>query len=232
MRRLVSMGVGLGVSLSIAIVAGCSDARPPMQGGVTTEPGQGNGYVPADTGVIDSGPPAVVDGYPAGPFGFWNGHTFPALAFDGYTDGSTTWSKVDMRSYFDPDGSKEVRAVVVIVAAPWCAVCQQEARWMPAEYLKSWKSRGARFITVLIEDVAHDASSQLVADQWRDAFSIPYAVAIDPAHTLVPSDVGVLKLPITYVIDPRTMRVEKLYTAAIAPPTIPALETVLTRNGG
>jgi hypothetical protein len=174
----------------------------------------------------------VVDGYAAGPYGKSPGTTFPALTFDGYADGSTTWSKLDMRSYFDPDGSKGERAVVVIVAAQWCAVCQQEARWVPAEYLKSWKSRGAKLLTVLIEDAAHHPSVQLVADQWRDAFSIPYAVAIDPDYRVLPTDIGTIKLPYTFVIDPRTMKVEQVYSAAITPPTIPALETVLTRNGG
>lgn len=228
MRRLVTM------VLPLLAFAGCGDARAPMAGGgVEIDGPSGPGTVTpvADTGVVDSAAP-IVDGYPSGVPALRGGSLFPALTFEGYDDGSTTWSTLDMRSYFDPDGAKNIRAVVLVVAAQWCAVCKQEAGWVPGEYLKSWKSRGTRVLTVMIEDVDHHQAAKAVADAWRDTFSIPYAIGIDPMHRVIPPDFGAIKLPITYVIDPRTMKIEKIYSDAIAPPTIPALETVLARNGG
>jgi hypothetical protein len=234
MRRTISL------VLMAAALAGCSNGHAPLAGGGGTivDPG-GGGPLPQDSGAPaedaaeDTGPPDVVDGYPGGPFGKAAGQNFPPFAFDGYDDGSLTWSKLDLRSYFDPDGSKGIRGVLVIVAAQWCGVCQEEAGWIPAEYTKTYKARGAKFVTVLIEDNVHRPATKLVADQWRDYFSIPFAVGIDPTMQTIPTDVGAISLPYTYVIDPRTMKIEKIYSAAITtPPSIPALDTVLSRNGG
>jgi hypothetical protein len=129
MRRLVAMALPLAI-------AGCGDARPPMAGsGVEIDPPKGSGTVtpPADAGV-DAAETTIVDGYPSGEPALRGGGLFPPLTFAGYDDGSTTWSTLDMRSYFDPDGDKGINAVVLIVAAEWCPVCQQEARWVPGEY--------------------------------------------------------------------------------------------------
>jgi len=223
------------VALFTIALVGCGDARPPLQGGgVSVNPGGGGGPVTTDAAVPDADgeEAAIVDGYPAAPYGQYAGNTFPAYSLDGYADASTTWAKVDMRDYFDPDGTKGVRALVVVTAAQWCGVCQQEARWVPGEYTKSWQARGARLVTALIQDGSYKPAVRLVADQWRDAYSIPYAVVIDPTMSLIPPDIGAVKLPYTYVIDPRTMKIAHVYSAAIAPPTIPALDTVLARNGG
>src|SRR5690349_9308248 len=141
LRRLVAL------ALPLLAIAGCGDSRPPMAGGgIENDPPSGGTVAPqTDTGV-DSDPTTVVDGYPSGAPALRNGGLFPALTFDGYEDGATTWSKLDMRSYFDADGAKGINAVVLVVAAQWCAVCQQEARWVPGEYLKTWKSRGTRVL--------------------------------------------------------------------------------------
>jgi hypothetical protein len=231
MRRLVAIALPW---IAIAL-AGCGDSRPPMAGaGVTVDEPSGSAPIapPKDAGVDTSEPVTIEDGYPSGTPLLRNGGLFPALTFEGYDDGGATWSTLDMRSYFDADGAKGINAVVLIVAAQWCAVCQQEARWVPGEYLKTWKARGTRVLTVMIEDVDHHQAAKAVADAWRDTFAIPYAIGIDPLHRVVPPDFGAIKLPITYVIDPRTMKIEKIYSDAITPPTIPALDTVLARNGG
>jgi hypothetical protein len=180
-----------------------------------------------DTAVEDT---TVVDGYPAGPYDKVAGAVFPPLTLDGYRDGTTAWTKLSMKDYFDADGTKGIRGVVVIVAAQWCGVCQNEAKWVPTAYTTNYKAKGARFLTALVQDLNHKPANQAVADSWREYYAIPYAVAIDPTLATLPKGMGTLSLPYMFVIDPRTMRIEKVYSAAQPPPTIPALDTVLARN--
>jgi hypothetical protein len=218
-----------------ALTVGCGDAHPPTAGGNTPVLPSGGGGGPDPGPTTDAGAAdtfAVEDGYPVGPYANFAGRTFAPLTFPGYAEGSTTWGTLATRDWFDPDGSKGIKGIVIIAAAQWCAVCQSEAHWVPKAYVDTYKARGARFLTVMIQDAKYAPATKIVADQWRDAFSIPFAIGIDPKLTTIPPDVGAVKLPYTYVIDPRTMKIEQVYSAAIAPSTIPALETVLARNGG
>lgn len=228
MRRVVVALLGC--------LAACSDRPDAAPGGIDGIRNDDSGVV-ADTAPRQDTRPAIedttiVDGYPSGPYENFAGYVFPPLELDGYRDASPVWTKISMREYFDPDGSKGIRGVVVIVAAAWCSVCQAEAKWQPDAYTTTYKARGAKFITPLVQDAARKPAVRQTADTWRDYFKIPYAVAIDPSLSTLPKGTGALKLPYVFVIDPRTMRIEMIYSAAQTPGSIPALDTVLARNGG
>lgn len=224
--------------LAVLGLAACGPDRasglPGAQLGVKGDAATDDGAVskPVDTGVPveDSGVVVGGDGYPVGPYGKKEGAIFPPLSFSGYRDGSTVWTTISMREYFDPDGSKGVRGVLVIAAAQWCGVCQNEVKWVTPAYVGNYRDRGAKFLTTLLQDGEHRPSTQATATLWRDVYSIPYAVAIDPDLDTLPSDGGVLTLPYTYVIDPRSMRITKVSSAAQTPPTIPALDAVIEKN--
>lgn len=225
--------------LCVLALSACGDGRAPALtgtvGGVTSDASIDDVARPeastVDTAVEDAGPLVITDGYPAGPYGKKEGAVFPPLSFSGYRDGSTTWTKLDMREYFDPDGSKGIRGVLVVAAAQWCGVCQNEVKWVTSAYVTNYRDEGARFLTTLLQDGDHRPATQATATLWRDNYSIPHAVAIDPTLDTLPNDMGVLSLPYTYVIDPRTMRITKVTSAAQTPPTIPALDAVLAKNG-
>lgn len=174
----------------------------------------------------------IVGGYPAEPYGKNVGDTFPPLVLDGYPEGDPAWSKVSLRDLFDPDGKKGIRAILLVVAAEWCGACKAEATWVPGAYSMTYRPRGARFVTALVQNASTGAATQSTATAWRDAYGIPYAVAIDPMLDTLPMNAGVLPLPYSYVIDPRTMRVVKILTSEQSPPTIPAVDALLTKNGG
>ncbi len=229
MRRLV-------LSIGLAIV-GCSDRPSALPGGIDgikNDPDAAVDTARPDTAVADTGAAetTVVDGYPAGPYDKVAGAVFPPVSLSGYRDGDAAWTTLSMREYFDPDGSKGIRGVVVVVAAQWCGVCQNEAKWVPAAYTANYRAKGAKFITPLLQDLAHKPATRAVADQWREAYAIPFAIAIDPELTTLPVGIGAVSLPYMFVIDPRTMRIEKVYSSYVAPPTIPALDAVLARNAG
>lgn len=227
----------LAVSLMLFALApsACSD-RPPPPGG----------SVPAarfDAGPIDAAPPPdlglpaedarpIVDGYPAGPYGFRVGDVFPDAVLDGYPDASDTWTKVFVRDLFDHDGSRGIHGVLVVIAAEWCGECNREAKWLPRAYADNYQAKGARFLTAVIHDRDRKPATKLVADRWRDTWGITFAVAIDPTLSLLPKEGGPLPLPYSYVIDPRTMRVTNVLTTEQVEPTVPALDALLAKNGG
>jgi len=224
----------------VLALSACGDARPAGVADTT-----GGGYYDAatsadtmpapakDSGTTpeDTGPLVITDGYPAGPYGKKEGAVFPPLSLSGYREGASGWTKIDLREYFDPDGKKGIRGLLVVAAAQWCAVCQNEVGWVTTAYTTNYRDKGARFITALLQDGAHRPATQATATLWRDYYSIPYAVAIDPMLDTLPSDTGALSLPYTFVVDPRTMRITKVTSAAQTPPNIPALDAVIAKNG-
>lgn len=224
--------------LAALALAACGDERPAGVGGAyggtndaAIPPPREVGTAPAvDTGVADEGPVEVIGGYPVGPYGKSKGATFPPVSLSGYRDGSLAWTTISMREYFDPDGTKGIRGVMVIAAAQWCGVCQNEVKWVTAAYTNDYRAKGARFITTLLQNGDRKASTQATATLWRDNFSIPYAVAIDPTWETLPTDRGTLSLPYSYVIDPRTMRIVEITSAAQTPPNIPTLDALLEKN--
>lgn len=233
MRRLV-----LAIITLTLTIAGCGDRPSAVPGGVDGVKNDPDAAVdsarPDTAGTADTleAETAIVDGYPSGPYDKVAGAIFPPLSLSGYRDGDGVWTTISMREYFDPDGSKGIRGVAVIVAAQWCGVCQNEAKWVPTAYTTQYKALGARFITPLLQDFSRKPATRAVADQWREAYAIPYAVAIDPTLSTLPVGTGALSLPYVFILDPRTMRVEKVYSSYQPPPTIPALDAVIARNGG
>jgi len=187
-----------------------------------------------DTGPVswDATPPPVTDGYPAGPYGLLPGQIVPPLVVTGYREDGTAWESISTRDYFDPDGKKGIRGVLFVVAAQWCGVCKAQATWLPDAYRSTWKARGARILTALVQTSTGAAAVQATADQWKAAFGIPYAVAIDPKLSLVPAFGGAIALPVDLTIDPRTMRVVAATRGAEPDGALPALDAVVKANGG
>jgi hypothetical protein len=224
--------------LSLLALAACGDDRPKGISGTSINP-----PALADTSVAPSvdgaaedtardadEEVAIVDGYPAGPYGKRKGDVFPPLTLRGYRDGALTFDTVSLRDYFDPDGSKRIRGVMLIAAAQWCGVCQSEVKWVTSAYVTNYRDRGARFITALLQNGARAAATPDTATLWRESFAIPYAVTIDPELSTLPEGSGALSLPYAYTIDPRTMRILEVTSAAQTPPKIPSLESVLEKN--
>jgi hypothetical protein len=214
-----------------ALVMACSNAVdraaepiPAKDSGTTWD-----GFVPDD-------PPAVVDGYPAGPFGLKRGQVFPNLTLHGYRDGTGAWTEIALRDYYDADGSRGIHGIYLTVSAPWCAGCVAEARSFPGLYRDKYQAKGARLITALVQDGASKPATQKTVDAWIAAYGINYDVVADPELVTVRMDSsssGSLALPYNYVIDPRTMRITQINAGPIfTGGAIIGLDELLTKNGG
>lgn len=188
-----------------------------------------------DTAFPDD-PPAIVDGYPAGPFGLKKGQVFPNRTLRGYRDGAGEWTEIALKDFFDPDGSKGIRGIYLTVSAPWCPGCVAEAKAFPQLYRDEYGPKGAHLITALVQDAASKPATQKTVDAWIAAYGTNYDVVADPELITVrmdPTSSGSLALPYNYVIDPRTMRITHINAGPIfTGGTIVGLDELLAKNGG
>ncbi len=57
--------------------------------------------------------------YPEGPYGKNVGQVEPNMTWKGYVDGKGDWTDISLIDYYDPDGSKGVKALKLELAATW-----------------------------------------------------------------------------------------------------------------
>jgi hypothetical protein len=208
------------------------DATAPPTGSDTgghVDPGSDSGPLVDETSPPT--PPAPPPGtYPSGPYGYAEGNVFPNATLHAYVGGSGAWTTITLQDYYDPDGSRKINGIFIDVSASWCGACQAEAGDLPSIF-STYKPRGARFLTALIEDVSSSPATETTIDDWQSSYHLPFDVAADPDDALIPK--GGVGLPHNYVIDPRTMQVVKMFEGADpGATTIPGLDALLTKNGG
>ncbi len=191
---------------------------------------------PNDVPVVADTAPAAEDTapwltYPEGPYGLTVGETFPNFAFKGYKDGTGEWTDISMIDYYDPDGTRGINGVYWVVSAQWCPPCREEAKILPGMYDRLYRARGARFATAMIQNNRKEPATQPTVDSWLAAYRLNFDIVLDDESQTLPSE-GSVGLPYNYVIDPRNMKVYRI-VQGVNPDatTIPALSSVLTKNG-
>lgn len=149
---------------------------------------------------------------PAGPYGTSVGDVVdPSLAWQGYVDDSGQTTTVHLSDYYDCDGSRGVRALVVDESALWCADCQSQAQTLETLAPGKWKSEGAVLLVLMAQDAQENPATTDTALTWRNEFALTSgAVVADPAWTtkLWGGATGAGNgFPTDVVIDPRTLRI-------------------------
>ncbi len=202
-------------ALALLLLTACS-------GGSPTNIGNGDsGTPPADDSsapppsndastAVDTGPvgnPLCVDGYPKGPYGVGTGDVLdPTLSWQGYAANQTTVSSLTMSDLFDCDGSKGIDALIIDVSAGWCAACETQAN-DEAQLTAQYDSLNIKATTLLIMDAAEQPATTQTALDWRTTYKLTdVGIYADPNFLLQPNQTTI-GLPITMVVNPRTMKV-------------------------
>jgi hypothetical protein len=183
-----------------------------------------------DTGVAPPDPTPAPLTYPSGPYGFAVGQVFPNRTLQAMHGGS--YSSMSMLDLYDPDGSRGINGIYLDAAAEWCTACRAEAPMLQTMWTSRYQSRGARIVTALLQNASSGPADEATVQRWISAFGITYDVAADPTYSTIAATGGTVPIPYGYVIDPRTMRVQSIMEGESGAPTIPALDTLLTKNGG
>lgn len=206
---------------------GCSSAPTRDFGGDAAPPVDDDGSTTAN---------ACADAYPQGPYGTGVGKVVnPGFTWQGYLPGSTTVSTVRPQDLYDCDGSKGINAILIDVSAEWCAACQSQAS-NAASLFSKYDALGIRAITLVVQDASQAPATTATAMAWKQQYGLTdETVCADPAFSFAPLNQTSVSLPVTIVVDPRTMTIMKVdqgYVAAY--PVQPDAEAVAIaqKNGG
>ena len=102
---------------------------------------------------------------------------------------------------------------------------------LPGMYTNLYRPRGARFVTSMIEDAKTNPATQVTVDQWLSAYKLNFDIVLDAESATLPKT-GSVGLPYNYVLNPRDMKVARVIQGVNPEATtIPALSSVLTKNG-
>lgn len=144
---------------------------------------------------------------PKGPVGYDVGNVADwDLAWQGYPDGDTTTPEtVRMIDYYDCDGSRGINAVVVIVSAVWCPICNTEADGY-SPMLADWKKQGIELHTQVDQDGAGKPASLEIALGWKTQHGLADSTVVAaPNGSFKPFKVHFW--PFGVLLDPRTFTI-------------------------
>ena len=144
--------------------------------------------------------------YPDGGFGVDVGDVVSGnLAWQGYPEDAAASGTVSIQDYFDCDGSRGIHAILIDSSAAWCGPCQEEAADLSTK-AATFKSKGIRVITLMIENAQGSPASLNTATSWRNNFDLQaIAVVADPNFSFAGN--GSVGLPLQIIVDPRTMKI-------------------------
>lgn len=143
--------------------------------------------------------------YPPPPYGTARLSVIPNFHFYGWRDpkGSNydlnKLELISMADYYDPDGSKGSKALLINVSGLWCGVCQAEhqggtyqlasggtATWKPiVDEVTSRESRGLRYLETVVDgpDERYIATPDELV-QWVKTYSMSIPVVLDPEYQM------------------------------------------------
>ena len=190
---------------------------------------------PADDSGTSATNPCTA-GYPQGPYGTGEGKIVnPGLSWQGYLPNQTSASSITPNDLFDCDGSKGINAIVFDVAAEWCAACQSQASNQPQLFSK-YDALGIRVVTLVVQDASSAPATLATAQSWKQQYGLTdVAVCADPSFSFAPIGQSSVDLPVTIVVDPRTMKIMKVsqgYVAAYPPQPDAEAVAIAQKNGG
>jgi len=223
MKRVLCILFAAGFSVA------CSSAGPTVfDKGASDDAG-----TPPASG--DAGTALACNGYPQGPYGTTVGTTIqPGYAWQGYAPKAASSSTISSQDLSDCDGSKGINAIVLDVSAVWCAACQSQAADMK-QLFAEYDQLGVRVVTMIVQDASSAPATVQTAEQWRQQYGLDdITVVADPSFSLQPSSSGSINLPMTVLVDPRTMKIvgtRQGYMSAY-PITPPADVVALAKKNG
>jgi hypothetical protein len=154
------------------------------------------------------------------------------FSFMGYRNGTGAWTNLQMSDYFDPTGSRGIRALYVTLGEVGCGACVQEA-----PKINDWKTKyapfGAAFLSALWRGETQNpdgswSATQSTVDGWVAQFKITYDMVADPTIELG-SGVAPTDNPNGYLVDTRTMKIVQHYPGA--PGMLMGMDALLKQNG-
>jgi hypothetical protein len=135
----------------------------------------------------------------------------------GFRDGGDEFTELSLDDFYDPDGTKGIKALFITLGWNGCPVSNREAPKMNT-WDTQYRSQGLRQLSVLHSDLkAPDfhfrQAKESTTQDWIATYTPTYDVVIDPTYQL---NGGVLPAtdPTSWLVDTKTMRIAQLYPGA------------------
>lgn len=186
MRKLVLTGICV---LAGALALACSSSDP-NQG---ADFDHGTGGASSGTGGASSGGSGGAGTqtapYPDGPFGYKMGSIIgPDQTFEGWDNpvkagfDANNFQKIHLSDFYDPDGSKGIKLIMLNVSARWCTVCQSEYLQMEQDGTAAkYKAKGVQFFGVIFEDLNQAPAKPDDLVKWTKAYQVSFPMVLDPS---------------------------------------------------
>ncbi len=128
--------------------------------------------------------------YPSGPYGAAVGDVVRNLCFDGWRNPSEAafdparFERLCFADFYDPEGAKGIRVLLVNTAAVWCLACKQEwcgtgSRRSLSEETSERFDRGFRTMGLLFEDASSNRAKPLHVAAWTEACEVTVPFGLD-----------------------------------------------------
>lgn len=192
-------GAGAGPAAGAGGSPGGGHGGATMTTSSTTSSSSFTGTTTTTESAVDCKYPSAVGGVDVGDV------VSGGLSWQGFAEGASQAGTISIQDYFDCDGSKGINALLIINSATWCGACQSEASDLPS-HASSFKQKGIRVLTLMVENQSHAPATLSTAQTWRNYFGLQsFATAADPDFTF--AGYGSVSLPLQILVDPRTMEI-------------------------
>ncbi len=183
--------------------------------------------------MLDGGATPPPPAYPAAPYGFRAGAVVPNVAFVGWRDplaveqAPEALEVIRLGDFYDPDGAKGIKLILVNSSAKWCNPCNQEYNHLrDANVYAKYRPLGVVFLGTLAEGaVQGEPATFATITGWAKQKKVNFPFALDAQSRLNDFAPG-SGIPFNFLIDAKTMR----YVSTIGFDGGDAIEKALDRE--
>jgi len=163
--------------------------------------------------------------YPATGCGYNLGDVVDDYSWTGRLAGiSSPVTTLNLHDYYNPDGSKQYRYMLITVSAFWCQACKDEAPQLAGVQTK-YGPKGVFVMTDIAQKIDQSLADQGDVDAWINAYKMTTAVVTDSDFVLSaffkPS-----QMPLDLIIDLKTMKIVQKAIGAALPSMTAYLDSV------
>lgn len=160
-------------------------------------------------------PPFEAREYPAGPYGTRPGAVIENLKFSGWKKpaevewATEAFEPIQLADFYDPDGTKGNRYIMLNASAVWCSACRSEYTSFKNEgTYAQYRARGVEFLCVILEDNSNPPKPSKPADlqTWGKWFDVEFPMLLDPGAKMG-AYYGANAFPMNMLIDAKTMTI-------------------------
>lgn len=167
--------------------------------------------------------------YPDAPYGTEPGSVLRNVCFQGWSapdqvaHSADTLEPIALSDFYDPDGTRGVKVLLINTAAIWCSACRIEHETLP-EHARELGPRGLVIFSALFQDQERNPASVEDLGLWTETFSSNFPMVLDPSYRFG-LYASAETAPLNLVVDTRTMTLLAKFVgdqAAVIWPTIEA----------